>query len=173
MRTWVTVAELIKAKTLTGGLVARSAPGLPFLLSEGMEVAFVPPQHDAPRRARVTSVQVDGRGAHLVCFEGVDDLDVSERLAGCFCLMRRADLPEDALIVETESLTGFEVHDAKMGFVGVVEDVVENPGQTLLSVVRSGCDSAALVPFVDAFVERIDEETRRIDVTLPDGLLDL
>ena len=63
------VAELSKTKTLTGGLVARCAPGLPFLLEEGMEVAFVPPRHDAPRRARVLSVQDAGRDAFLVTFE--------------------------------------------------------------------------------------------------------
>lgn len=72
MRTWANVAELSKTKTLTGGLVARCAPGLPFLLEEGMEVAFVPPRHDAPRRARVLSVQDAGRDAFLVTFEGVD-----------------------------------------------------------------------------------------------------
>ena len=30
-----------------------------------------------------------------------------------------------------------------------------------------------LVPLVDAFVSGIDEDARRIDVDLPDGLLDL
>ena len=173
MRTWVTVAELIKAKSLTGGLVARSAPGLPFLLSEGMEVAFVPPQHDAPRRARVASVQVDGRGAHLVRFEGVEDMGTAERLAGCSCLARRADVPEGAFAVETDGLAGFLVHDEKEGLVGVVEDVIENPGQILLSIARDGGKKAVLVPLVGAFVEGIDEEARRIDVVLPDGLLDL
>ena len=30
-----------------------------------------------------------------------------------------------------------------------------------------------LVPLVDALVVRVDEQARRIDVDLPDGLLDL
>lgn len=173
MRTWANVAELSKTKTLTGGLVARCAPGLPFLLQPGMEVAFVPPQHDAPRRSRVESVQETGKGGYLVTFEGVDSIDVSELLVGCSCLVRRADLPEEALATEADTLVGFEVHDARAGFVGTVESVVENPGQFLLSVAREEGAGAVLVPLVDALVTGLDEEARRIDVDLPDGLLEL
>lgn len=173
MRAWANVAELSKTKTLTGGLVARCAPGLPFLLEEGMEVAFVPPQHDAPRRARVQSVQDLGKGSYLVAFDGVDSIDVAELLVGCSCLVRRADLPEDALAAEADTLVGFEVHDARAGLVGAVESVVENPGQFLLAVARADGGASVLVPLVDAFVVDLDEDARRIDVDLPDGLLDL
>lgn len=173
MHAWVTVAELAKAKTLTGGLVARCVPGLPFLLSEGMEVAFVPPQHEAPRRARVVSVQDQGRGAYFVHFDGVENISVAERLAGCRCLVRRVDLPDDALVIETDGLTGFEIRDINAGVIGVVEDVLENPGQVLLSVKRNGGGDNVLIPLVDAFIEGIDEDARLIDVALPDGLLEL
>lgn len=173
MRTWANVAELSKTKTLTGGLVARCVPGLPFLLEEGMEVAFVPPQHDAPRRARVQSVQDAGRGTYLVAFEGIDSIGVAELLVGCSCLVRRVDLPEGALVVETDGLAGFEVHDVRAGLVGTVESVVENPGQSLLSVARTGGGQPVLVPLVDAFVVRFDEDARCIEVDLPDGLLEL
>lgn len=173
MRTWANVAELSKTKTLTGGLVARCVPGLPFLLEEGMEVAFVPPQHDAPRRARVQSVQDAGRGTYLVMFEGIDSIGVAELLVGCSCLVRRVDLPEGALVVETDGLAGFEVHDVRAGLVGTVESVVENPGQSLLSVARTGGGQPVLVPLVDAFVVRFDEDARCIEVDLPDGLLEL
>lgn len=172
MRAWTTAAELVRAKNLSGGLVARSAPGLPFLLSEGMEVAFVPPRHDAPRRALVESVQDEGRGAHLVFFEGVGDIGAAEPLVGCRCLVRRSDLPEDAFAPEGGSLVGFEVHDARHGLVGTVGGVIENPGQVLLSVDRPKA-GPALVPLVDAFVAGLDEGARRIETTLPEGLLDL
>ncbi len=73
-----------------------------------------------------------GKDAFLVTFEGVDSIDIAELLVGCSCLVRRADLPESALAAEADGLEGFEVHDARAGFVGVVESVVENPGQYLL-----------------------------------------
>ena len=65
------------------------------------------------------------------------------------------------------------MHDARAGFVGVVESVVENPGQFLLSVAPADGGGPVLVPLVDALVVGLDEDARRIDVDLPDGLLDL
>lgn len=179
MRAWMHAADLARTKTLQGGLVARSAPGLPFLLREGMEVAFVPPQHDAPRRGIVKNVRDEGKGAYLVTFEGVDDIGTAELLAGCGCLVRREDVPEAVSPEEGAGLAGWEVRDVRAGLVGTVRDVLENPGQTLLEVSalpRAGSDGGArtvLIPLVDAFVAGIDEEARRIDVDVPDGLLDL
>ena len=45
--------------------------------------------------------------------------------------------------------------------------------QDLLEVVPAAGGRTVLVPLVDAFVSGIDEDARRIDVDLPDGLLDL
>ena len=56
MRGWIDVAYLAKPKNLNGGLVARGASGLPALLHEGLEAAFVPPVIDAPRHARVVNL---------------------------------------------------------------------------------------------------------------------
>ena len=173
MRTWMKVADLATTKTLQGGLVAHAAPGLPFLLSEGMEVAFVPPQHDAPRRSRVLSVRDEGKGRYLVAFEGVDDQKTAARLAGLSVLARREDLPAGAALAEEEDLVGWEVRDVALGVVGTVSEVVESPGQVLLSVARLGRERPSLVPLVDAFLVGFDEDARRIDVALPAGLLDL
>ena len=178
MRAWMHVADLARTKTLQGGLVARSVPGLPFLLHEGLEVAFVPPQHDAPRRGIVRSMRDEGRGAYLVEFEGVDDIGTAELLAGCRCLVRRGDVPDAPSPADGGSLVGWEVHDGRAGLVGAVSGVVENPGQTLLEVSASprdahGAARTVLIPLVDAFVVEIDEEARRIDVDVPAGLLDL
>lgn len=178
MRDWMHAADLARTKTLQGGLVARSAPGLPFLLREGMEVAFVPPQHEAPRRAVVKSVREEGGGAYLVAFEGVDDIATAQLLSGCRCLVRRADAPDEALSAERDGLAGWEVRDERAGFAGIVSGTVENPGQTLLEVAPCGEGGAGgsrtvLIPLVDAFIVSVDEEARRIDVSVPEGLLDL
>lgn len=172
MHAWADVAELTKTKTLTGGLVARSASGLPFLLHEGLLVAFVPPQLDAPRRARVSHVRDDGRGAYVVTFEGVDAIDVAERLVGCHCLVRRADLPDGALALAGEGLVGFRLIDRALGPVGTIEGVASSPGQLLLEV-DCGRAETALVPLVDDFLVEWDEDARTMLMDLPAGLLDV
>lgn len=149
----------------------RSAAGLPFLLEEGLEVAFVPPVLDAPRRARVREVTEQGNDV-VVFFEGVEDRTTAEMLAGCHCLVRRADLPEDALAIGSHGLVGWTARDEAAGFSGTVADVVENPGQVLLQL--AGSDGrTVLVPLVDEFVAGFDEDAREIALRAPAGLYDL
>lgn len=171
MREWADVAVLAKAKNLQGGFVVRATAGLPFLLEEGMEVAFVPPVLDAPRRATVGAIEEQGLDL-IVFFEGVEDRSTAEALAGCHCLVRRADLPEGALAVGSRGLVGWSVRDEAAGFAGTVSAVIENPGQTLLEL--AGDDGrTALVPLVDDFVASFDEDARAIELSAPAGLFDL
>lgn len=190
MRAWVDVVELTNTKTLNGGLVARCAAGLPFLLKEGIEVAFVPPVLDAPRRAKVVSVHSTGSNEAVVSFTGIDGVETASLLAGCHCLVRRADLPADVSLSGRDvGWEGFLVYDAAFGLVGRVTGVRELPAQLLLEVHRqdaadlegkdrSGEECAAnaataLIPLVDAFVVEVDEENRCLHMDLPAGLLDL
>lgn len=144
MRAWKDVAELTSTKTLNGGLVVRCAPGLPFLLYEGVQVAFVPPVIDAPRRAWVESVQMQGADAAVVKFAGIDDADVARSLVGCHCLMRREDVPEGKRIgaSDADTLAGFRVIDARAGILGTLQGVRTLPGQRLLEVARTCAEGA-------------------------------
>lgn len=171
MREWADIAVLAKAKNLQGGFVVRSAAGLPFLLEEGMEVAFVPPMLDAPRYSRVQEIVFQGND-YLVFFEDVPDRSVAEQLAGCHCLVRRASLPEGALERASLDLSGWRVEDVAAGFSGVVTGVVENPSQTLIEV-ASDEGQTYLVPFVDDFIDAIDDEARVVSLHAPSGLYSL
>lgn len=187
MRTWADVAVLAKTRSLQGGFVAQSAAGLPFLLSEGQEVAFVPPVLDAPRRAHVTSAASLDDHSFAVTFDAVEGIDVAEALVGCHCLVRRAELPAGVFDVRPDAWEGWRVFDASTGFVGEVLGMVELPGQTLLEVApgaksaaaeESGAASGApartiLIPLVDEFIVSVDEDECRIDVDVPSGLLEL
>ena len=191
MRAWADVAVLTARKNVNGGLVARCAPGLPFLLSEGAEVAFVPPVLDMPRRARVEEVRpLDGASA-VVRFSGIDDADTAGALVGCHCLRRRAELPElarAAAAARADEAEGWEVRDVRAGRVGTLLRVEERPAQDLLVVRRdaaagatgaavadaaAGASPEVLIPLVDEIVLHVDDEARTIEVDLPAGLLDL
>lgn len=174
MRTWIDIAELAHTKNLNGGLVARSAAGLPFLLHEGMSVALVPPVLDAPRNVVVESVQMRNDAEALVFFEEVTTAEVADALVGCHCLARRdeVDLGEFEDMNDLPSWEGWQVFDAREGFVGTVSGIDERPYQPLLVVAREG-RADALIPLVEDFLVNVDEEARRIDMKLASGLLDL
>jgi len=171
MHAWLRVAEIIKAKSQDGGLVAASCDGLPFLLAEGIEVAFVPPQTDMPRSGRVLRTEQAEKGSHRVFFDTVPDFATAMRLVGCFCLVRRDALPESLEPVREVDFRGFEVHDEDLGLLGKICEVIDNPWQKLLSVEWQG--KPLLIPFVDEFVKGIDEAKSCIRVKIPPSLLDL
>lgn len=173
-RRWADVAELIATQGLKGRFVARSVRGLPFLLEEDMEVFFVPPTLDGPRSARIRAMQHAGSEEYLVDFGEVRDRDTAELLVGSHCLVSRAQLPddfEDLLRSDASQVGGYRVIDENLGLLGPVVDVLEMPTQDLLSVDHHG--EEVLIPFVDEFVVRVDEESGVVYVNVPASLVSL
>ena len=174
MRGWMSIAYLAKPKNLNGGLVARGASGLPFVLHPDLTLAVVPPQLDAPRTLTVSEVTERAENEALVFFDEVSDLSSAELLAGCELLAREEDI-DASVLEEAEALPaweGWSVHDERAGYVGEVVEVAERATQPLLTV-RRAKGGEALIPLVDEFIVDVDEDDRRIDVSLPAGLLDL
>ncbi len=171
MSEWANVALIKKAKTLEGGLLVHSIKGLPFLLQEGMEVIFVPPQLKVPRKGRVESVEEKGEGTYLVAFSSVDSIDVSEQLVGCYCLVKKADLPDNYDKKSSLDLVGFTLKTADNTFVGTVDALEENPAHPLLVLHYEG--RTIRVPLVDELVRSFNEQERVMVMDLPAGLLSL
>ncbi len=172
MSAWIDVAILTSSKPKHKGLVVRCTMGPSFLLEEGMDVWFVPPVLDAPRRAEISRVaSVDGASA-IVEFDSVDSPEIAHMLVGCHVLVLRSDLP-DAAFGSDDELVGYEVYDRALGFVGAVAALVDNPAHPLLEVTHSDREGSVLIPCVDAFIVMVDEQKRRIEVDLPAGLLEL
>lgn len=172
MSTWVDSATLIKVKGNQGRFVARCAPNLSFIPEPETEVAFVPPQLDAPRRGVVASAAALDDASYEVAFCGIESRGAAEALLGCHCLVLRADLPPECFEERIPTLEGFTVLEGSEA-IGTVEAVIDNPGQLLLSVARPGKDEPVLIPLVDDFLEELDEQGRIIVMRLPQGLLDL
>ncbi|WP_251197822.1 ribosome maturation factor RimM [Anaerotardibacter muris] len=133
MSAWANVATIGKAKNLKGGLLAYAREGLPFLLEEGLEVVFVPPVLKVPRMGRVVSAVPQGGGAYLVHFDTIDSIDLAEKLQDHSCLVRRADVDEEALEGAAD-LVGFAVQQIRGEVVGKVIALEENPAHALLVV---------------------------------------
>lgn len=174
MRTWIDIACLAYTKNINGGLVARSAAGLPLLLFEGMEIALVPPVLDAPRNVTVESLQMRNDEEAVVFFKEVKDANVADMLVGCHCLVRREEVADELAELEGDlpSWEGWQVYDASAGFVGEISEIEDRPLQPLLVVSRENA-SDALIPLVEEFVLSVDEDAKRIDMKLPAGLLDM
>lgn len=123
-----------------------------------------------PRRVvSVRSCRAHGRGLLLV-FEGVATREAAEQLRGGRLEVERDRVPPAG---EGEfyhfELVGCQCYDAGRD-LGVVIAVIEDGGGSILRV-RDG-EAELLLPFVQEFLAEIDTEGRRIDVDLPDGLVE-
>ena len=171
MRTWADVAVLAKSRNLDGRFVARAAAGLPFLLEEGDVVALVPPKLDLPRSATIRHVTLLSDDTAEIQFEEVGDAGTAYEMVGMHCLIKRDLIDIDELLHAPALWEGWPIIDDSLGQIGVLETIVENPGQTLLEV--RGPDKSFLIPYVDEIVHTVDFENQSIFVALPKGLLEL
>ena len=56
--------------------------------------------------------------------------------------------------------------------VGEIEDVDRTAGPVAMLVVR-GAAGEVLIPFAKSYLRRIDLESKRVEMALPEGLVDL
>ncbi|HVS14680.1 MAG TPA: ribosome maturation factor RimM [Thermoanaerobaculia bacterium] len=126
-------------------------------------------ERDGGRRRLVVESSRPHKGGLLVRFSGVADRDAAEELRGSALVVPRDRVaPAPAGSYYYFELVGCVVVDAAAGELGRVTDVLEDGGGLLLEVGARG----PLVPFVRAYLSRVDIDRRRIDVRLPEGLVE-
>jgi 16S rRNA processing protein RimM len=117
------------------------------------------------------------KGRVVLKFAGIDSIDDAETLIGAEIRIpasERAELEEGAVYIS--DLTGCKVlarsGERDAGEIGKVADVDFSAGEAPLLVVRQG-KKEHLVPFVERFVVKLDTAAKRLEMQLPEGLLEL
>jgi 16S rRNA processing protein RimM len=116
------------------------------------------------------------KGGVVLHFLGIDSISAAESLAGlavAIPLEQRVPLAEDEVYIG--DLIGcllFDVAGAEPRLVGEIEDVDRAAGPVALLVVK-GALGEVLIPFAKSYVRRIDLVARRVEMALPEGLVDL
>jgi 16S rRNA processing protein RimM len=116
------------------------------------------------------------KGGIVLHFAGVDSISAAEALAGLAVAVPRA---ERAGLEEGETyisdLTGCTLVNVAGGEpvpVGVIEDVDRTAGPAPLLIVR-GAQGEILIPWAKDSLRRIDLDARRVEMALPEGLVEL
>lgn len=116
------------------------------------------------------------KGGIVLHFAGVDSIGAAEELAGLIVAIPRTErtpLGKDEVYID--DLIGcmlVDVAGSEPAAVGEIEDVDRAAGPVALLVVR-GAAGEVLVPFAKSFVRKIDVSGRRVEMALPEGLVDL
>jgi 16S rRNA processing protein RimM len=116
------------------------------------------------------------KGGVVLHFAGVDSISAAELLAGLTVAIpreERAELGEDEVYVgDLIGCTLVDVAGAEAVAVGTIENVDRSAGAAPLLVVR-GAKGEVLVPFAKSYLRKIDLEAKRVEMTLPEGLINL
>jgi len=105
-------------------------------------------------------------------FRGVESISQAEALTGCELQVPRSErLPLTVGEVYVSDLVGCAVFD-RGAEVGRVADVQFSSGDAPLLVVKAG-NEEHLLPFAQVYLVKVDTEGKRIEMKLPEGMLEL
>jgi 16S rRNA processing protein RimM len=116
------------------------------------------------------------QGRIVLKFAGIDSIADAETLVGCEIQIpqaERAELEPGANYVG--DLLGCLVVVSEAGQareLGRIEDVDFSAGEAPLLTVRAG-NKEYLLPFASAYVKSLDATAKRLEMALPEGMLDL
>lgn len=109
-------------------------------------------------------------------FAGVSSISAAEALKGLIVAIpqaERAELGEgEAYISDLAGCALVDVSGAAPVSVGEIENVDRTSGPAPLLMVR-GQRGEVLVPFAKSYLRRIDLKAKRVEMALPEGLVDL
>jgi 16S rRNA processing protein RimM len=166
---YVPVGRVVRLHGLRGDIVVRPAGDVPFPLSEGLRLWFVPPPLEGPRAGTVAQVRTTAKG-QIVHLAGFETAEAARALVGKTASARSADVPE-GWDDEEPDLVGVVVVDEERGRLGTIAEVIIT-GANDVWVVRGGPLGEVLVPVIDDVVGDYDEDTDTVRVRLLPGLIE-
>ncbi len=169
----ILVADIVRPHGVRGELVAEPHSDHPQRFARGAELLLK--QGEAVRAVTVAASRRH-RGRLLLQLDGVADRDAAETLRGAQLEIEREQVPPAP---EGEhyffELVGCACRDEQLGALGIIVDVLEDGGGLLLEVERgheAEGEPRLLIPYVHAYVLRVDTEAGLVETRLPEGLIE-
>jgi 16S rRNA processing protein RimM len=167
---FITLARVVKTQGRRGEVAVEVHSDVPDRLHAGLRLfAFT---DEGSRR----ELKIEDAWPHkdfiVLKFAGIDSISDAEPLVGSELqvpLSERAKLEPGSAYVS--DLVGCALFDRRQE-VGIVSEVRFGAGEAPLLVVGAG-KSELEIPYAQEFLERVDFEHKRIEMNLPEGLLEV
>lgn len=123
-------------------------------------------------------IRPKGNTSFLVKLDGINSEEDARAFVNKTIYARRAELApflelEEDDILDEDDLEGFIVVDNETGdTLGCIERV-DSSTANLLFIVKTPAGDELYIPAAEEFIEKIDENERKILMNLPEGLIDL
>jgi 16S rRNA processing protein RimM len=116
-------------------------------------------------------IEKAGADSIRIKFSGYDDSVKIGEFVGCrvLCTNGNSRLPSSE---DISNLKGYKLVSTREGDIGIIKEIVYNPGQLLLKV-RSESGKEILIPLHENLIEGIDPEQKILTMVLPEGLTEI
>jgi 16S rRNA processing protein RimM len=176
---WVTLARLVRPQGRRGELLADILTDFPESFASRKRLFLEPPAGTSQGQMREAVLEAHWlhKGRVVLKFAGIDSISAADELRGFSVVIAREErMPLAPDTVYVSDLAGAHVFDLRNGEaedVGEIMDVLpEGIGPAML-VVRTPSSSELLIPFVKAYLKRVDLPLRRVEMELPEGLVSI
>ncbi|MCF0219950.1 MAG: 16S rRNA processing protein RimM [Muribaculaceae bacterium] len=130
----------------------------------------------------VEGLRQRGGESWLVKIDGIDSEQQAKTLCGNALFALNDELSgddsdgdddgDDDGGMYAEDFIGYSVVDAEAGQVGVIEDI-DDSTDNVLFIVRTPEGATVYIPVAEEFIADFDEESKTLNLNLPQGLLEL
>jgi len=119
----------------------------------------------------ITKIEMRGNGAK-VSFDGIDNTERAEELTRSSLYLPLSSLPPlKGKKFYFHEIAGYTAIDKIHGNIGKVEGVLDYPNQALLQIKKENIE--ILIPIKDEFIIGLNRETKTIELSTPEGLIDI
>ena len=176
---FVTIARVAKTQGRHGEVAATLLTDFPELFATRKKLFAL--SGTAERRKLDVEEHWFHKGMVVLKFSGVDSISDAETLVGSELQVPRSERAElESGQFYVSDLAGCTVTDSGRE-IGRIKDVQFGSGEAPLLVIEGGVSSGGvslgnkeyLVPFAAAYIEKIALEQKRVEMKLPEGLLEL
>ena len=175
---WVWLARIRRPQGRKGEVFAALLTDFPEKFAERKRLWLLLEQTaaiTAPREVELIA-HWPHKGGIVLHFAGIDSISAAETLKGLIVAIprsERAALAEDEIYIgDLIGCSLIDVASAAPQTVGEIESVDRTGGAVALLVVR-GVAGEVLIPFAKRYLRKIDLEAKRVEMALPEGLVEL
>ena len=120
----------------------------------------------------ITSIRLHQGKKAVIRFEDVNTPEDAEPFSGCKLFLPVTMLPKlSGNKFYYHEVLKFKVIDEMYGEIGVLESILEMPGQDLLRILNG--KKEILIPVADPIIRKVDRRNRTLRICAPEGLIAL
>jgi len=163
-------------------LLRESAPTSETIRALALQAsAPATPANEAPRAVELENHWLHKAGGHsgiVLHFAGITNISEAEALAGLIVAIpfeERATLAEDEVhIADLIGCRLVDISGTSPVEIGKIENVDRSAGPDAAPLlIVQGAKSELLIPFAKSYLRKLDLPNQRVEMALPEGLLDL